>query len=1543
MDLSPTHLVISNITNVTSAMRKNSRWARASSYSGSGRSFGRSDLRTKRPVIGEDRGETGFEGEEELMAGFVELRRTVLENPKDLPPLPALVAPFLALIRSPLTTGPITSHALTSLLSILSLFPTSGPSLPDDLPFALSDVSHAVTHCKFEASDSQGDEVVMLKILSVIGLLVDKWGGSRDFIALGDKEVCEMLETGLGLCCQMRLSELLRRTAEATVQSMVKTVFTYLKTIPVSAAGPASLSESIKRPQAAAVQENGSSDAPVTDGPPIIDPVGLTPVDQLTTQEVAAEPLPIEPASTGPFVPYGSATPTELIRVLITLLNPADIQHTDSMRLAALSILGAALETAGSTVGSWPEMRSMLSDEGCKYLFQLTRGDSSNLFASSLRVTGILFGTMRVHLKPQLELFVSYLIDRLAPPPSALHPSQLTGSSQPGAAGGSSASSVAGDVPSTGSKPSGTGFGMTVSEETRGLLLEALAQLSRQGESFLVDLWINYDCDMDREDLFERTVAFLTRGVYPTTPGLGPDTQTDSQTICLQILLSAVQSMAARIESQGETWPATFPSFEFLAETKERKRILLVGASRFNTKPKTGLTYLEEHGLLITEPGLSRNQAIASLLKSSPRLDKKVLGEYISRPENIEVLKAFIEMFDFKGKLVAEAMRDLLEAFRLPGESQQINRITETFAEIYFASGPAEIKSQDAVYVLAYSIIMLNTDLFSPQVRKRMAFDDYKRNLRGVNDGVDFSDSFLSEVYDSIKKREIVMPEEHTGQLGFDYAWKELLSRAPKAGPLLSCNTARFDRTMFQLVSKQIVSAIAYAFTTFNDDYIIQKAITGFRECATIAGAFHLPDMFDHVVMALSQTTGLLDERELSQSSINNPVIDVEGQSLTVSALSVRFGTNFKAQLAAVVLFTIANGNGDSIREGWSQIFEMYQTLFLHSLLPAPMLLMEDFLGGQSMIPLQVSPPVEARERRSDVGLLSTLSSYLLSPYGSSNDNLGVPTCTEDEIEATLSTIDCLGSCRFEELYSQLTHLEVESLLCALRAIKDLADRRLTPRVYHLRASSHARMNSTRDGSTSGRNSPAQTQKEVPLPYDPASVFLLEMLVSLTSQARAHVAEVWPIAFEHISVLLSSASQYSILLIERAVVGLLRLCVVISIEPSLRDQLYVSLDLLRSLPGPILNSVSEQLMAGVAKILEQDASLIKSQTEWGLILALVRGSISHPEASKTSIGLIDKIIAGELGPGLTSDNFAGIVGILSEFANYSGVVSIKSQRGRRGLQNDVHEPAIERALHAVDTLFELKKPIMNLIENSKSSFEEAVTQFYLPPLKALSHLVPHPSRPLRTRALTYLQRALPGSPAVPHDLPSIHLAFQSILFPTLDELLKPQVFLQDPQGMEESRLKLMGLICRVFLVFLSEVDDADKVKELEGAEGRDKSLKELWLEVLECLDRLMNSEKPDQVYEAVPESFKNLLLVLHSSNRLLQPTYPDTRTAVQKDFWATTVERTERFLPTFIDGLFVPEQLPVETSNLREDVDEKAPAVEAGAGAEDEKKEEEKR
>jgi golgi-specific brefeldin A-resistance guanine nucleotide exchange factor 1 len=80
---------------------------------------------------------------------------------------------------------------------------------------------------------------------------------------------------------------------------------------------------------------------------------------------------------------------------------------------------------------------------------------------------------------------------------------------------------------------------------------------------------------------------------------------------------------------------------------------------------------------------------------------------------------------------------------------------------------------------------------------------------------------------------------------------------------------------------------------------------------------------------------------------------------------------------------------------------------------------MEDFLGGVTMIPLRGSQPPR-RVGRSDGGLLSALSSYLMTPYTSSADTL-VPEATDADVENTLCTIDCITSCRLDELYGQIT------------------------------------------------------------------------------------------------------------------------------------------------------------------------------------------------------------------------------------------------------------------------------------------------------------------------------------------------------------------------------------------------------------------------------------------------------------------------------------------------------------------------------------------
>jgi golgi-specific brefeldin A-resistance guanine nucleotide exchange factor 1 len=118
-------------------------------------------------------------------------------------PLTDLLSPFFAIVRSSLSTGPITAAALSSIHSLFScgLVNSESPSLEN----ALAELCSAVSHCKFEPSDSSGDEVVLLRILAVIHDCMCSPVG----IVLGDVEVCEMLETVLTTSCQMRLSGML--------------------------------------------------------------------------------------------------------------------------------------------------------------------------------------------------------------------------------------------------------------------------------------------------------------------------------------------------------------------------------------------------------------------------------------------------------------------------------------------------------------------------------------------------------------------------------------------------------------------------------------------------------------------------------------------------------------------------------------------------------------------------------------------------------------------------------------------------------------------------------------------------------------------------------------------------------------------------------------------------------------------------------------------------------------------------------------------------------------------------------------------------------------------------------------------------------------------------------------------------------------------------------------------------------------------------------------------------------------------------------------
>ena len=65
--------------------------------------------------------------------------------------------------------------------------------------------------------------------------------------------------------------------------------------------------------------------------------------------------------------------------------------------------------------------------------------------------------------------------------------------------------------------------------------------------------------------------------------------------------------------------------------------------------------------------------------------------------------------------------RVFLDGFRLPGEAQKIDRLMEKFAERYVRCNTESVFSKaDVAYVLAYSVVMLNTDAHNPQVKTKM-------------------------------------------------------------------------------------------------------------------------------------------------------------------------------------------------------------------------------------------------------------------------------------------------------------------------------------------------------------------------------------------------------------------------------------------------------------------------------------------------------------------------------------------------------------------------------------------------------------------------------------------------------------------------------------------------------------------------------------------------------------------------------------------------------------------------------------------------------
>ncbi|XP_049611712.1 IQ motif and SEC7 domain-containing protein 1 isoform X1 [Syngnathus scovelli] len=199
-----------------------------------------------------------------------------------------------------------------------------------------------------------------------------------------------------------------------------------------------------------------------------------------------------------------------------------------------------------------------------------------------------------------------------------------------------------------------------------------------------------------------------------------------------------------------------------------RKRHYRIGLNLFNKKPEKGIQYLTERGFIPDTP-----VGVAHFLLQRKGLSRQMIGEFLGNRQkqfNRDVLDCVVDEMDFQSMELDEALRKFQNHIRVQGEAQKVERLIEAFSQRYCICNPTvvrQFRNPDTIFILAFAIILLNTDMYSPNVKpeRKMKLEDFIKNLRGVDDGEDIPRETLVGIYERIRKRELKTNEDHVSQV----------------------------------------------------------------------------------------------------------------------------------------------------------------------------------------------------------------------------------------------------------------------------------------------------------------------------------------------------------------------------------------------------------------------------------------------------------------------------------------------------------------------------------------------------------------------------------------------------------------------------------------------------------------------------------------------------------------------------------------------------------------------------------------------------------
>lgn len=997
------------IHNVLSMMRVNARWASMDRFTQ----------------------EVPAATQSPMMRAFKQLHYE-LQSVTDLSDVDTVtyLLPFVMVIESDKTSGYITGAAISSLNKFLLYGLITNESLRADV--AINRIAVCVSRCRFEETHRADDEAVLMKLLELVEYAVRCEVGPL----ITGENLWKMVQLCYSISCQPRSSLHLARSAENTLAHLVLTIFDRINELE-----PKKRAISIEHRVQHALH-NGEEDE--DQGEHLHEPQVV--VDKETRNRVG---------------PYGIPLLEHILQFLASLISPTT--NDEATCVLGLRLINIVLETAGTGLGNHPGLVSVLQGDLSKFLLQNSETDELAILSLTLRVVFNLFNSIKDHLKVQLEVFFTSVHMRIIDSRSC-------------------------------------------SDEQKELALESLLEFCRE-PALMLDLYVNYDCDVHCTNLFEVLCKSLARNCQ----GMESDDGSLNalSLLCLEGLLAVIDSIARRCPLNSVAASSSASSFqagggmsdisslqgsdlarftsgpemvkhrtsselsldeispmssvrdlmhlvmsgsdsetdsdpgdvlegpdqlawlhtarertaEVLQQRKRAKKRYALAADKFNTDQKTWIAYSQQIGLL---PEKLTPESVASFLLHTPGLNKTLIGDYIGDgpvdkyPFNAAVRDAYIAMFDFRETpTLDEALRTFLAKFRLPGEAQKIDRMMEAFSKQYYlqaSHGESPLLDADAAYVLSFSIIMLNTDLHSDHIAKKMTMDEFVRNNRGINGGQDLPREYLAELYTNINKHQIQMQHDVSDFMDvnnsaidrYSTQWDGVLKRSENVvgasftsnASILKLRAGLYEKEMFNLISETAITSILLAYEKTCDVTNMERALEGLRNCAKIALYYDISEVFNRIMGSLASyfltfAHGILsgekvylppsssgkrnsgtnagsashsqqhqrrmsggDERE---STTHSDGLEIDTSSTSSSSLPpmeedhLQGAKTRRALLSLKLLFQFVQNRSDYFRKAWSSVIECILMFNELDVVPISFVEIDDFVDSRG-VPL---PPIQ--------------------------------------------------------------------------------------------------------------------------------------------------------------------------------------------------------------------------------------------------------------------------------------------------------------------------------------------------------------------------------------------------------------------------------------------------------------------------------------------------------------------------------------------------------------------------------------------------------